>query len=394
MIHPWLQDTWTRLVELGERLPHALLFVGPPGLGKHELVEALAARLLCDAPTAAGHACGRCTPCQWRLASNHPDLHYLVPAADLVADGAEGEGADPNAKEGKAKSAQIVIEQVRDLQTSLSVTGHHSSRRVVVLDPAEAMNVFTANALLKLLEAPPLGCVFLLLSSAPRRLLPTIRSRCQQWSFSRPPEDVLQPWKAKADAQLLALLALAGGMPLAAERMAATGVGALLARFVRDVSALQATDALRVAAQWEAWLKSREALAAGFGLPELCAWMHKHGKNQKENRNGRHTDTHTAATVQGSSSELSQWNKALCSPSAPIHTVCVGRVELRWLPRICSIRARNTLPASSSANCTPTPWVLPPCAPSGVIQTTRPATGCRVGSSISCSSMKTSSPKV
>ena len=183
MIHPWLQDTWTRLVELGERLPHALLFVGPPGLGKRELVEALAARLLCDAPTADGHACGRCTPCQWRLASNHPDLHYLVPAADLVADGAEGEGADPNAKEGKAKSAQIVIEQVRDLQTSLSVTGHHSSRRVVVLDPAEAMNVFTANALLKLLEAPPLGCVFLLLSSAPRRLLPTIRSRCQQWSF-------------------------------------------------------------------------------------------------------------------------------------------------------------------------------------------------------------------
>ena len=273
MIQPWLQDTWTRLVELGERLPHALLFVGPPGLGKRALVEALAARLLCEAPTADGHACGRCTACQWRLAGNHPDLHHLVPAADLVAEGAESEGADPGAKEGKAKSAQILIEQVRDLQASLSVTGHHSSRRVIVLDPAEAMNVFTANALLKLLEAPPVGCAFLLLSSAPRRLLPTIRSRCQQWSFSRPSADSLQPWKAKADAQLLALLALAGGMPLAAERMAATGTGALLARFVCDVSALQAADALRVAAQWEAWLKSREALAAGFGLPELCAWM-------------------------------------------------------------------------------------------------------------------------
>ncbi len=275
MIHPWLQTTWTRLVELGERLPHALLFIGPPGLGKRELAEALAARLLCDAPAENGHACGQCSACQWRLSGNHPDLHYVVPAADLAADGPEGEGAEATPKEGKAKSAQIVIEQVRDLQAALHVTGHHSSRRVVVLDPAEAMNVFTASALLKLLEEPPVGCVFLLLSSAPRRLLPTIRSRCQQWPFSRPPEDVLVQWKAAVDPQLQALLAIAGGMPLAAERMAATGTGALLARFVRDVSALQAVDALRVAAQWEAWIKSKEALAAGFGLPELCDWMQR-----------------------------------------------------------------------------------------------------------------------
>ncbi len=60
MIHPWMQPAWTRLVELGERLPHALLFVGPPGLGKRELAEALAARLLCDTPRADGHACGQC----------------------------------------------------------------------------------------------------------------------------------------------------------------------------------------------------------------------------------------------------------------------------------------------------------------------------------------------
>lgn len=273
MIHPWLQPTWQRVIELGDRLPHALLFVGPAGLGKRELAEALAARLLCDAPRADGHACDHCEPCQWRLTGNHPDLIRVVPAADAAAEAA-GEGEAP-AREasGKAASEQIVIEQIRDLQASLSITGHHGSRRVVVLDPAEAMNVFTANALLKLLEEPPAGCVFLLVSSAPRRLLPTIRSRCQQWHFARPSEAELAHWRSGADRDTQALLALGGGMPLAAERLAQAGGGALLARFVRDIGALQAADVLRLAGQWEAWLKSKDAIALGFGLPELADWM-------------------------------------------------------------------------------------------------------------------------
>ncbi|MDI3489063.1 MAG: polymerase subunit delta [Thauera sp.] len=276
MIHPWMRPAWTRLVELGERLPHALLFVGPPGLGKRELAETLAARLLCDAPRADGHACGQCEPCQWRLSGNHPDLYHVVPAADAAAEAGDAESGEAVSKEGgKAKSEQIVIEQIRDLQASLSVTGHHGARRVVVLDPAEAMNVFTANALLKLLEEPPAGCVFLLVSSAPRRLLPTIRSRCQQWPFSRPDVQSLAHWKARAEPGTEALLAIAGGMPLAAERMAQNGSAALLERFVRDIGALQPKDALRLAGQWEAWLKSKEALAAGFGLPELADWMQR-----------------------------------------------------------------------------------------------------------------------
>lgn len=274
MIHSWLQPTWQRLLELGDRMPHALLFVGPAGLGKRELAEALAARLLCDAPRADGHACDHCEPCQWRLTGNHPDLMRVVPAADAAA--AEGEGDAP-AREpaGKAPSERILIDQIRALQSALSITGHHGARRVVVLDPAEAMNVFTANALLKLLEEPPAGCVFLLVSSAPRQLLPTIRSRCQQWHFARPSEAELTHWKAQADRETQALLALGGGMPLAAERLAQAGGGALLARFVRDIGGLQAADVLRLAGQWEAWLKSKEATAAGFGLPELSDWMQR-----------------------------------------------------------------------------------------------------------------------
>ncbi len=64
-------------------------------------------------------------------------------------------------------------------------------------------------------------------------------------------------------------------MPLAAERLAEGGGAALHARFVRDIGGLQAADVLRLAGQWEAWLRSKEALAAGFGLPELADWMQR-----------------------------------------------------------------------------------------------------------------------
>lgn len=277
MIYPWLQDTWQRLCELGPRLPHALLFVGPAGLGKRELAEALAARLLCSTPGSDGHACGRCAPCQLRLSGNHPDLYTLVPAADAESadndDARDGGEREPDS--GKKKSSQIVIEQIRDLQQAVAVTGHQSSRRVIVVDPAEAMNPFTANALLKLLEEPPEGCVFVLVSSAPRRLLPTIRSRCQQWSFARPSPDALAQWMNAQDGADDDLLALTGGMPLAAQRLAGRGASALRVRFVRDLAQLPAGDPLRLAGQWDAWLKSKEALAAGFGIVQLVDWMQR-----------------------------------------------------------------------------------------------------------------------
>lgn len=272
MIHPWLAEPWLRLITLGERLPHALLFTGPAGLGKRDLAEALAARLLCGAPGGDGHACGRCTPCTLRLAGNHPDLIMLVPAAESAAEPEGKEGDDVPAK---ARSTQIVIEQVRDVQKALAVTGHQSSRRVVVVDPAEAMNPFTANALLKLLEEPPQACVFILVSSAPRRLLPTIRSRCQQWAFGRPSGEALAAYSDQADAGRRALLALNGGMPLAAERAAERGGSAMLSRFVRDMGQLPESDALKTAAQWDTWLKSKEAAAAGFGMVQLADWMQR-----------------------------------------------------------------------------------------------------------------------
>ncbi|NMG34107.1 DNA polymerase III subunit delta', partial [Azoarcus sp. TTM-91] len=72
-----------------------------------------------------------------------------------------------------------------------------------------------------------------------------------------------------------AMVAICGGMPLAAERLAAQGGRALLQRFVADVARPQGSDPLKLAGQWEAWLKSKETLAAGFGLPQLVDWMQR-----------------------------------------------------------------------------------------------------------------------
>ena len=281
MIHPWCEPLWTQWMALGERLPHALLIIGASGLGKRDLAEALAARLLCDAPQADGQACEHCMPCQWRMSGNHPDLHRLSPeTGETPSPTDETAGAEPSGADVKTKStqsaAQIVINQVRAVQEALCVTAHRGGRRVVIVDPAEAMNPFTANALLKLLEEPPDGCVFMLISSAPRRLLPTIRSRCQQWSVPRPDADALRRWQAgqeREEAVSDSLLALCGGMPLAARRLSAQGGGALFERFTNDLSA-RVIDPLRLAAQWEAWLK-KDKTAAGFKLMTLVEWMQR-----------------------------------------------------------------------------------------------------------------------
>ncbi|MDR2032522.1 MAG: DNA polymerase III subunit delta' [Azoarcus sp.] len=286
MMHAWLDPLWRRLLALGERLPHALLITGMPGLGQRDLAEAWAARLLCEAPAPDGQACGHCRSCLWRRAGNHPDLRRLTPESEeertdagdeSLADERPADG-EAGGREGKAKkSTQIVIGQVRAVQDALTVTAHRGGRRAVIVDPAEAMNAITANALLKLLEEPPEGCVFLLVSSAPRKLLPTLRSRCQQWNVPRPDAGLLRRWREGQGGGHVSdgLLALCGGMPLAAQRLAEQGAEALLERFTRDLGA-DGIDPLRLAAQWEAWLKKdKAALAAGFGVVTLVDWMQR-----------------------------------------------------------------------------------------------------------------------
>ncbi|MDD3353987.1 DNA polymerase III subunit delta' [Zoogloea sp.] len=277
MIHEWQAAVWQKVLDSAGRMPHALLLAGPAGGGKRDFAEALAARVLCATPGPQGHACGLCEDCLWRLSGNHPDLLRVLPEADQDAL-VEGEGskAEKSDKPEKAASRQILIEQIRVLQQTLTTGGHRGGQRVVIVDPADAMNLFTANALLKLLEEPTTNALFLLVSATPKRLLPTIRSRCQSWPFPRPPAHMAARWLAGRGAgEAEALLAFSSGMPLAAATLAESGGASLRLRFANDLAGLPAKSPLKLAAEWDSWLKNKDAQAAGLDMPTLVSWMQR-----------------------------------------------------------------------------------------------------------------------
>lgn len=275
---PWLLPLWGDLVSRKLRLPHALLFSAPEGSGKRLLVEHLARALLCRSPATDGFACGQCPDCQWIASGNHPDLMYLVPESEQGSDeGDETESSDSGKKE-KAKSTQILIDQIRQVQASLEVGagGHAGGRRVVLIDPAEAMNIAAANALLKSLEEPPGTTQFLLVSGAPRRLLPTIRSRCQTIVLPLPARKAASAWLKEAGVKAdEALVGFTGGLPLAARRLAQGPLAAVRAQFAKDLVGLRNADPLKLAAEWETRIKAKGALEAGLDMPLLIDWLQR-----------------------------------------------------------------------------------------------------------------------
>lgn len=276
---PWLMPLWQRAFSQGVRLPHAILLAGAPGSGKRLFAEKLAQSLLCTARDAQGFGCGVCGSCNWFGSANHPDMHRMVPASE-EADESDGEGdADSSKKEGakeRKKSDQIRIDQIRDMQALMEVSGHQGGRRVVLIDPAEAMNPAAANALLKSLEEPSIDAVFLLVSHAPRRLLPTIRSRCQVWDFPVPEMTVATQWlQARGAKSPDALLGFASGLPLAALTFVGGPLAEARQRFAKDMLALPTTDPLKLAGQWESWLKAKDADKNGLSMSLLLGWLQR-----------------------------------------------------------------------------------------------------------------------
>jgi DNA polymerase-3 subunit delta' len=231
-IYPWQEDAWQQLHALSGRLPHAILLHGNQGTGKTDFAEAYAASLLCESPLANGRACGSCLSCGWFGQYAHPDYRRVRPE---ILDGGGGEGADDGeagdageekkaAKSSKTPSKEIRIEQIRALADFMNISTHRNGKRVVLLYPAEALNTISANALLKTLEEPPPDTVFLMVSSNPDRLLPTILSRCRQFALPMPSTPVALAWLAQQqirDGDMW--LAEQGGAPLAARALAQAG---------------------------------------------------------------------------------------------------------------------------------------------------------------------------
>lgn len=262
-------DGWKRLCRRRAQLPHALLICGQRGIGKLDLARSFAASLLCEEPAASGLACGQCAACGWLRQGNHPDLRVLQPAAF-----AHGEDAGGDDEAGKKKaSQQITIDQVRALDEFLHVGTHRHGVRVLLLNPAEAMNRSTANAVLKSLEEPLPGTLFLLISSEPHRLLPTIRSRCQALPLRPPAASTAVEWLRRAGVRdSEQCLALAGGSPLLALELSATSQRALLDALLAQLARGREVDALTAAAVMDKAVKAEKRPAA---LKRLLEWAQK-----------------------------------------------------------------------------------------------------------------------
>ena len=221
-LYPWQQTAWAQLQQLKGRWPHAILLHGPEGIGKTEFAESLAKSLLCEAPQADGQACASCVSCGWFAQYSHPDYRRLRPEI-LETDAPDAEGEDggkaskSEAKASKAPSKEIVINQVRSIAEFMTLSTHRQGARVILLYPAETMNVAAANALLKSLEEPGPNTVFILVSNSIEALLPTLISRCHKFALTMPSPEQAKAWLAQQEiSKPEQFLAEQGGAPLAA----------------------------------------------------------------------------------------------------------------------------------------------------------------------------------
>lgn len=140
---------------------HSYLFEGVAGCGRKKTALALIQALFCK--STSDDACGICPSCRKIAGGNHPDIHLLEPLPD---------------------KRDISIDQLRELQRELSLRPYEAPRKACIIDPAERLNVNSANSLLKTLEEPPGNALIILLTENAGMLLSTVRSRCQLIRFA------------------------------------------------------------------------------------------------------------------------------------------------------------------------------------------------------------------
>ena len=173
--HPWQTRQWRHLItQLDDgKLGHAYLLNGPAGLGKYDFALAYAKLALCEARTDADHACGVCRSCELMRASTHPDLKLVSLQEERKT---------------------IGIDQIRELIEFYTLTSHYGRHKIALVAAAERITAAAANALLKVLEEPPAGALFLLVANRPGMLPVTLRSRCQQLGFAAPDRATTKTW--------------------------------------------------------------------------------------------------------------------------------------------------------------------------------------------------------
>ncbi|MDX1490007.1 MAG: DNA polymerase III subunit delta' [Pseudohongiellaceae bacterium] len=272
----WHTKAWQHITEQLERdsLSHAYILAAEADTGKSHFAKFLAHALLCSQPVQY-RACGECNACKLNASGNHPDLYNLSP---------------------QGNSKQIGVDQIRELRKFLETSSHAFGRRVIILDSAENLGISSANALLKGLEEPPAGVLFLLLSDRPKAVLPTISSRAQTLRVGKPTKSQSLQWLSHelelSENEANLLLELAMDRPMSAYEMHESGLkeslskiaGALLdiakqaqspSKIARDLAKTNAGDTIRLMLLWistliKAQLSANMALVHDKALSEFA----------------------------------------------------------------------------------------------------------------------------
>lgn len=197
---PWQQGLWETLPLLqANKFPHALLFSGSRGMGKKAFSFYLSKALLCQSPQARGEPCQQCKSCQLFEIGNHPDFNWLSTADD---------------------KKNITVDQIRAVIDWSLLCSQFDGKKILLIEPAEAMNINAANSLLKTLEEPQANTLIILLTEKKQALLPTIRSRCQTYAVQVADKQIAIDWLTGLGVNKPELmLSLASGAPLKALEM-------------------------------------------------------------------------------------------------------------------------------------------------------------------------------
>ena len=244
MTVPWNQEIWERLTQNSDSNVHAWLFSGPEGLGKMELATNFSSYLLGDES-------------RFKAAS-HPDFHVLTPEDQTDSEGTLIQRYGMRyymTKKGLKSKSVISVDQVRALTGAL-ITYGHGSHKVVLIHPAHQMNINASNALLKVLEEPPSGTTFILVSNRPSLLPPTVRSRCSTVHFRVPTREKALTWLSEQtddQARLPLALSITGGAPMLAMRIKQSGFLDTRDEVVRDVKTVieQSVDVSAISTKWK-----------------------------------------------------------------------------------------------------------------------------------------------